>query len=179
MNARDSEKLIGILEQIGYVKKETEDADFVIYNTCTVRENANNKVYGRLGYLHSQKKKNPDMMIVVETGSVSEIFTAPKSPEAKSLIIGSGSTAKEMRGRHCIRIVFKENSSYEPVVGNMTLQFKTPVNILYANTKDLNGTAAGEMILQLPEDTEIAGKMVEYLKEKNLYVGEVEQDVFI
>ena len=70
---------------------------------------------------------------VVETGSVSEIFTAPKSPEAKSLIIGSGSTAKEMRGRHCIRIVFKENSSYEPVVGNMTLQFKTPVNILYAN----------------------------------------------
>lgn len=116
---------------------------------------------------------------VVETGSVSEIFTAPKSPEAKSLIIGIGSTAKEMRGRHCIRIVFKENSSYEPVVGNMTLQFKTPVNILYANTKDLNGTAAGEMILQLPEDTEIAGKMVEYLKEKNLYVGEVEQDVFI
>ena len=84
-----------------------------------------------------------------------------------------------MRGRHCIRIVFKENSSYEPVVGNMTLQFKTPVNILYANTQDLNGTAAGEMILQLPEDTEIAGKMVEYLKEKNLYVGEVEQDVFI
>ena len=63
MNARDSEKLIGILEQIGYVKKETEDADFVIYNTCTVRENANNKVYGRLGYLHSQKKKNQDMMI--------------------------------------------------------------------------------------------------------------------
>ena len=63
MNARDSEKLIGILEQIGYVKKETEDADFVIYNPCTVRENANNKVYGRLGYLHSQKKKNPDMMI--------------------------------------------------------------------------------------------------------------------
>jgi len=63
MNARDSEKLIGILEQIGYVKKETENADFVIYNTCTVRENANNKVYGRLGYLHSQKKKNPDMMI--------------------------------------------------------------------------------------------------------------------
>ena len=62
MNARDSEKLIGILEQIGYVKKETEDADFVIYNTCTVRENANNKVYGRLGYLHSQKKNNPDMM---------------------------------------------------------------------------------------------------------------------
>ena len=51
MNARDSEKLTGILERIGYVEAEDEKADFVIYNTCTVRENANNKVYGRLGYL--------------------------------------------------------------------------------------------------------------------------------
>ena len=51
MNARDSEKLVGILEQIGYVEKDTEDADFVIYNTCTVRENANNKVYG-LSLIH-------------------------------------------------------------------------------------------------------------------------------
>ena len=63
MNARDSEKLVGILEQIGYVEKDTEDADFVIYNTCTVRENANNKVYGRLGYLNGFQKKNPFMMI--------------------------------------------------------------------------------------------------------------------
>lgn len=63
MNARDSEKLVGILERIGYVEAPEEKADFVIYNTCTVRENANNKVYGRLGYLHSYKKKNPYMMI--------------------------------------------------------------------------------------------------------------------
>ena len=59
MNARDSEKLEGILEQIGYVESEDEHADFVVYNTCTVRENANNKVYGRLGYL--QKYKNQTM----------------------------------------------------------------------------------------------------------------------
>ncbi len=63
MNARDSEKLVGILEQIGYVEGRDEESDFVIYNTCTVRENANNKVYGRLGYLHNKKKKNPHMMI--------------------------------------------------------------------------------------------------------------------
>lgn len=63
MNARDSEKLVGILEKIGYVETDTEDADFVIYNTCTVRENANNKVYGRLGVLSTCKKKNPYMMI--------------------------------------------------------------------------------------------------------------------
>ena len=63
MNARDSEKLTGILERIGYVEAEDEKADFVIYNTCTVRENANNKVYGRLGYLSGYKKKNSYMMI--------------------------------------------------------------------------------------------------------------------
>lgn len=64
MNARDSEKLVGILEQIGYVEELEEDkADFVIYNTCTVRENANMRVYGRLGQLNRIKKKNPHMMI--------------------------------------------------------------------------------------------------------------------
>lgn len=65
MNARDSEKLVGILEQVGYVEGEDEHSDFVIYNTCTVRENANNKVYGRLGYLSNYKKKNPSMKIAL------------------------------------------------------------------------------------------------------------------
>ena len=63
MNARDSEKLEGILEAAGFIKGEEDRADLVIYNTCTVRENANLKVYGRLGYLHSLKKKNPHMRI--------------------------------------------------------------------------------------------------------------------
>ena len=66
MNARDSEKLTGILEKIGYVEEpEEEKADFVIYNTCTVRENANLRVYGRLGQLGRAKKKNPHMMIAL------------------------------------------------------------------------------------------------------------------
>ncbi|MCR4612213.1 MAG: tRNA (N6-isopentenyl adenosine(37)-C2)-methylthiotransferase MiaB [Lachnospiraceae bacterium] len=65
MNARDSEKLRGILNTIGYIESEDENADFVIYNTCTVRENANNKVYGRLGVLYSYKKKNPNMIIAL------------------------------------------------------------------------------------------------------------------
>ena len=59
MNARDSEKLVGILERVGYQLIEDETADFVIYNTCTVRDNANQRVYGRLGALQPQKKKNP------------------------------------------------------------------------------------------------------------------------
>ena len=60
MNARDSEKLLGILKDIGYVESDDEEsADFVIYNTCTVRENANLRVYGRLGQLKKVKKKQP------------------------------------------------------------------------------------------------------------------------
>ena len=65
MNFKDSEKLAGILEQLGYVEVEDEKADFVLLNTCTVRENANLKVYGHLGILKSYKKKNPHMMIAL------------------------------------------------------------------------------------------------------------------
>lgn len=66
MNARDSEKLSGILQQVGYALTENEEeADFVIYNTCTVRDNANQRVYGRLGFLNSLKKKKPHMKIAL------------------------------------------------------------------------------------------------------------------
>lgn len=66
MNARDSEKLSGILVQVGYTLTESEeDADLVLYNTCTVRDNANQRVYGRLGYLNSLKKKNPHLRIIL------------------------------------------------------------------------------------------------------------------
>ena len=65
MNSRDSEKIAGILKEIGYTETNNEDADFVLYNTCTVRENANNRVYGRLGYLGTLKKKNPNMIIAI------------------------------------------------------------------------------------------------------------------
>ncbi len=65
MNARDSEKLSGILEGMGYIQSDDENSDIVIINTCTVRENANEKVYGHLGILKNYKKKNPDMFIAI------------------------------------------------------------------------------------------------------------------
>ena len=65
MNARDSEKLSGILEQVGYTLSDSEEADFVIYNTCTVRNNANQRVYGRLGFCNSMKRKNPHKKIAL------------------------------------------------------------------------------------------------------------------
>lgn len=65
MNARDSEKILGILKSIGYKETDSEEADLVIFNTCTVRENANLKLYGRIGQLKKYKDKNPDMLIML------------------------------------------------------------------------------------------------------------------
>ena len=65
MNSRDSEKLVGILELVGYEIIEKEQADFVIFNTCTVRDNANQRVYGRLGALKSYKKKHPNTKVAL------------------------------------------------------------------------------------------------------------------
>lgn len=65
MNFKDSEKLMGILNEIGFVESDDEHSDLVLYNTCTVRENANDKIYGRLGYLGKIKEKNPNMIIAL------------------------------------------------------------------------------------------------------------------
>ena len=114
---------------------------------------------------------------MVETGGMREIFAAPKSVEAKKMLMNSSMGMEVMTGHRKVRIVFRENSAFEPVIGNMTLKFKVPVNILYANTQNLNGIAAGEMILQLPDDEEIAEGMVTYMKERQLDVEEVTDDV--
>ena len=110
---------------------------------------------------------------LAEHGTVEEIFQSPKSKEAKRLIYQGFERVTEMKGRRCVRIVFSENSSFEPVIGNMVLAFKTPVNILYANTRDLDGVATGEMILQLPEDPVLGDKMIAYLKGAKLAVEEL------
>ena len=76
-----------------------------------------------------------------------------------------------------IRVTFDGKSAFEPMIGNVTLEYKTPLNILYANTKTINGNAEGEMILQLPESQEIADRMIAYFKEKELGVEEVDNYV--
>ena len=114
---------------------------------------------------------------LAETGTVEEVFARPRSAAAKRLVFQNGGNYEEMKGKHCIRIVFKENSSFEPVIANMVLECKTPVNILLADTKDIGGVAHGQMILQLPEDRITAGKMITYLKERKLEVEELDNYV--
>ena len=114
---------------------------------------------------------------LVESGPVKEIFAAPKSQEGRRLIMDGRTLVEEVRTSRLIRIVFGEQSAFEPVIANMILRFRFPVNILYANTRNLGGRAVGEMILQLPDDEEQAKLMIDYLKERNLETGEVSEDV--
>ncbi|NKX56098.1 tRNA (N6-isopentenyl adenosine(37)-C2)-methylthiotransferase MiaB [Arthrobacter mobilis] len=65
MNVHDSERLAGLLEAAGLVKDESGQADVVVFNTCAVRENADNKLYGNLGQLAPVKERNPGMQIAV------------------------------------------------------------------------------------------------------------------
>lgn len=110
---------------------------------------------------------------VVETGTVEELFRAPKTDEAKKLVYTGTPLVGIMKGEREIRITFEEESAFEPVIGNLILEFQTPVNILYANTKNINGKAAGEMILQLPEESDVADRMIGYFHSKNIKVEEL------
>ena len=117
---------------------------------------------------------------VKEQGLVEEIFSHPKSQVAKELISkDSGNdveskklTQSEIQDGEIVRIVFSENSAFEPVIANLILTFHEPVNILKANTKNVGGVAKGEMILQFMSDSTNVPEMKAYLTERGLEIGE-------
>ena len=120
---------------------------------------------------------------------VEDIFSHPKSKAARELILrdvpensgkAEGAVAAQMeriQGDKKLRIVFTENSAFEPVIANMILQFGKPVNILRADTKNVGGVAKGEMILGLPDDRHLQIDMEQYLTEHGLEIEEVTGDV--
>ena len=117
---------------------------------------------------------------VKEQGLVEEIFSHPKSQVAKELISkDSGNdveskklTKSEIQDGEIVRIVFSENSAFEPVIANLILTFHEPVNILKANTKNVGGVAKGEMILQFMSDSTNVPEMKKFLTERGLEIGE-------
>ena len=109
----------------------------------------------------------------VEEGTVEELFRSPKTEEAKKLVFSESAHIRHMVSSRQVRVVFDGRSAFEPIIGNIILELRTPVNILYANTQTINGNAKGEMILQLPDNEEIANKMIAYFREKNLGAEEV------
>lgn len=115
---------------------------------------------------------------IVEMGKVQEVFRHPKSQIARQLILPQGRSVEKIQGKRCLRIVFDGNSSFEPIISNMTLQCQAAVNILFADTKDIDGKAFGQMVLQLPEDEASAQRMLDYLTERKITYKEENLDVY-
>lgn len=116
-----------------------------------------------------------DQSQIAEVGSVSDIFSEPKSKIGRQLILGDAINHVEFGDSRQIRIIFDGRESTEPVISNLVLASKVPVNIMYAATKDLNGTAVGQMIIQLPKDETEANRVVNYLKTVKIPYEEVDE----
>lgn len=116
---------------------------------------------------------------LVEEGLVEEIFSAPKSDAARELLSGKKVSYKPLEkleeGRR-IRIVFRENSAYEPVIANLILKLQIPINILKAETQNVGGRAVGEMILGLPDNSNQQEDIILELKNAGLTVTEVHEN---
>ena len=122
-----------------------------------------------------------DNGILVEEGDVASVFEHPGSDAAKELLFGNRpvySPVEHLNEARKIRIIFNENSAYEPVIANLILKYRTAVNILKADTRNVGGKARGEMILGLPDGEELQENMIESLEKSGLSVMEVNDDVY-
>ncbi|MEG0812656.1 MAG: tRNA (N6-isopentenyl adenosine(37)-C2)-methylthiotransferase MiaB [Clostridium sp.] len=142
MNMNDSEKLMGILLEAGFIESDSEEADFVLYNTCTVRENANQRVYGRLGHLHRMKQEHPHMMVALcgcmmqETAVVEKIR---KSYRFVDMIFGTHNIFKLAEllsdridsGKMVIDIWKDTKEIVEDLPRERKYAFKSGVNIMF------------------------------------------------
>ena len=105
-----------------------------------------------------------DQSRIAEEGRVSDVFTNPKSQIARELILPQDRAALETSGGKKIRLIFDGMQSKEPVISRMTLDCQTPVNIMFADTKDFDGIVYGHMIIELPTDENQAAKVMSWLK---------------
>ena len=118
-----------------------------------------------------------DKSHIAEVGAVSEIFSDPKSAIGRQLIMGD-TVHTDFGDSKLVRIIFDGRASNEPVLSNLILACKVPVNIMYAATKDVNGTALGQMIIQLPKDEGEEKRVLNYLATAGIPYEEVTRDDF-
>lgn len=164
-SALDPQTTKSILELIRKINKEYGITVVVITHEMSVVQ----EICNRVAVL--------ERGVLVESGTVEELFRSPKTEAARRLVFSGRAQIQKMNGKRLVRVTFKDRSSFEPVIANLVLTYRTPVNILYADTKNIGGAAEGEMILQLPEIEETAEKMIEYLRETNMGVEELSSDV--
>ena len=109
-----------------------------------------------------------DKSRIAEEGRVCDVFTNPKSDIARELILPQNRSLLEISGGRKIRIIFDGQSSFKPIIANLVLESQVPVNILYADTKDIDGIAYGHILLELPNDDRQAEKVRSWLTSNNV-----------
>ena len=110
---------------------------------------------------------------VVETGEVKQVFISPKSKMARELILPKNETVESINSERVIRIVFDGQSAFEPVISNIITECRCAVNILGADTKNIDGKAYGQMLLQLPDDEASSERVKNYLGSRKIPFEEV------
>ncbi len=110
---------------------------------------------------------------VAEMGNVKDVFLSPKSKIAKELILPKNETVECMASENVIRIAFDGQSAFEPLISNLTMECHAAVNILGADTKNIDGKAFGQMLLQLPEDESAVKRIKNYLETRGIAFEEV------
>jgi D-methionine transport system ATP-binding protein len=115
---------------------------------------------------------------IEEIGAVEEVFRHPKTEAAKKLLFPRGENTAAFTGRgKFFRVTFEGSSADRPVIADMVLRFGVPVNIVFADTKNIDGKIFGHMILQFPEDPATAERMLAYLEAENVGYAEEEYHV--
>ena len=111
---------------------------------------------------------------MVETGTVEEVFSNPKTEAGRRLVFPEGANIDKFPVAGVVRVVFNGGSSYEPLIASLAIDCGVKVNILGADTRNVNGKAFGSMLLGLPEDRNEAAKAMNYLRaQKDVTVEEV------
>jgi len=109
-----------------------------------------------------------DQSHIAEEGRVSEVFTNPQSQIAKDLIIPKDLTVLETSGGRRLRLTFDGTKTDAPIISQMVLSCQAPVNILFANTRELDGVMHGHMVIELPSDPQQADKILVWLKNSEI-----------
>jgi D-methionine transport system ATP-binding protein len=163
-SALDPSTTQSILDLLKNINRKLEITIVMITHEMSVIE----KICNRVAIIENSQ--------IAECGLVEDVFTNPQTAAARKFVFSGAEGRTVQMSNHCLRIVFNGNSSEEPVLANMVLTCKVPVNIIHADTKDLNGKAFGQLVVQLPEDEDLAQKMVHYIRSRGL-TAEVIDDV--
>lgn len=116
-----------------------------------------------------------DNHVIAESGTVEEVFSRPKHEATRRLIFPEDRKLPNFNEARCLRLIFDGTSAMEPVLANMIMDCKTPVNIMAADTHIMDGKTFGQMMIQVPESISHINyeRMLAYLEDKHVLVEEV------